>query len=288
MPVRDGGNYPDVKMLLAGQWVMANPQPVHNPCDGEIIGERAQATTAHLEEAVDAAKNGMRLWWDLGPAGREAIMIKAAALLRERVDEIACIITMEEGKTLAEARGEILRAASYIDWDAHEGRRLYGRIVPSTDDYVLAVYRRPVGIVAGFSPWNFPIGSPTRKIGGALAAGCGVILKAAEDTPGAAQQLVKAFVDAGIPGGALSLVFGDPPAISEHLLAHPDVRMITFTGSVAVGKHLAALAGAQMKPVLMELGGHCPVFVSAAADISAKVNDQTIGSAILEILDCSI
>lgn len=262
-------SYPDAKMLIGGKWVMSDPQPVYDPCDGTLIGQRAHATAADLDETVGAAKQGMREWWDLGPVGRESVMAKAADLLRERVEAIARIITLEEGKTLREARGEILRAASYIEWDGHEGRRLYGRIVPSTDDYNLSVYRRPVGLVAGFSPWNFPIGSPTRKIGGALAAGCGVILKAAEDTPGAAQQLVQAFVDAGIPEGALSLVFGDPPAISEHLLAHPDVRMITFTGSVPVGKHLAALAGAHMKPALMELGGHCPVFVSATADIAA-------------------
>ncbi|MBO9603746.1 MAG: NAD-dependent succinate-semialdehyde dehydrogenase [Novosphingobium sp.] len=268
--------YPDVEMLIGGKWVMADSRPVYDPCSGEVIGERAHAGTDHLDEAVDAARVGMRAWWELGPAGREAVMVKAAALLRERVEEIARIITLEEGKTLREARGEILRAASYIEWDAHEGRRLYGRIVPSTDDYQLAVHRRPVGLVAGFSPWNFPIGSPTRKIGGALAAGCGVILKAAEDTPGAARQLVQAFVDAGIPDGALSLVFGDPPAISEHLLAHPEVRMITFTGSVAVGKHLAALAGAEMKPALMELGGHCPVFVSATADVAAAARSTAM------------
>lgn len=267
--VRATVNYPKVEMLVGGKWIMPDPHPVYDPCSGEVIGERAHADAAHLDEAVEAARGGMRAWWDLGPAGRETVMTKAASLLRERVEEIARIITLEEGKTLREARGEILRAASYIDWDGHEGRRLYGRIVPSTDDYHLAVHRRPVGLVAGFSPWNFPIGSPTRKIGGALAAGCGVILKAAEDTPGAARELVRAFVDAGIPDGALSLVFGDPPEISSHLLAHPDVRMITFTGSVAVGKHLAAMAGAQMKPALMELGGHCPVFVSATADIDA-------------------
>lgn len=269
-------DYPDVEMLVGGKWIMADPRPVQDPCSGAVIGERAHATAAHIDEAVDAASSGMREWWDLGPAGRESVMVKAASLLRERVEQIARIITLEEGKTLREARGEILRAASYIEWDAHEGRRLYGRIVPSTDDYQLAVHRRPVGLVAGFSPWNFPIGSPTRKIGGALAAGCGVILKAAEDTPGAARQLVQAFVDAGIPDGALSLVFGDPPAISEQLLAHPDVRMITFTGSVAVGKHLAALAGAQMKPALMELGGHCPVFVSATADIRAAARSTAM------------
>lgn len=272
-------SYPDVKMLVGGRWVMSDPRPVLDPCDGQVIGHRAHATTEHLDEAVDAAAAGMRAWWNLGPAGRESVMARAADLLRERVETIARIITLEEGKTLREARGEILRAASYIEWDGHEGRRLYGRIVPSTDDYNLSVHRRPVGLVAGFSPWNFPIGSPTRKVGGALAAGCGVILKAAEDAPGAAQQLVQAFVDAGIPDGALSLVFGDPPAISGHLLAHPGVRMITFTGSVAVGKHLASLAGAHMKPALMELGGHCPVFVSATADLPSAARSTTLAKA---------
>jgi succinate-semialdehyde dehydrogenase / glutarate-semialdehyde dehydrogenase len=273
-------HYPEVKMLIDGDWRMSDPRPVLNPFDETEIGVHAHATNTDLEEAVAAAKRGMRVWGDLGPVGREAVMTRAANLLRERADEIARTITLEQGKTLREARAEVLRAAANIEWDGHEGRRLYGRIVPSTAAYHNAVYHQPVGIVAGFSPWNFPIASPSRKIGGALAAGCSVILKAAEDTPAGAFELVRAFVDAGIPNGVLNLVYGDPPTVSNYLIAHPDVRMVTFTGSVPVGKHLAALAGEQMKPVLMELGGHSPVFVSATADIDAAADASLAAKAI--------
>ena len=260
-------HYPEAKILIDGDWRMPDPCSVINPFDETEVGAYARATVADLEEAVAAASRGIHAWGNLGPVGREEIMTRAANLLRERADEIARTITLEQGKTLREARAEVLRAAGNIEWDGHEGRRIYGRIVPSADAYHHAVYRQPIGIVAGFSPWNFPIASPSRKIGSALAAGCSVILKAAEDTPAGAFELVRAFVDAGIPRGVLNLVYGDPPTISKYLISHPDVRMVTFTGSVPVGKHLAALAGDHMKPVLMELGGHSPVFISGTADI---------------------
>ena len=273
-------HYPEVKMLIDGDWRMSDPSPVINPFDETEVGVHAHATVTDLDEAVAAAKRGMRAWGDLGPAGREAVMTRAANLLRERAGEIAQTIALEQGKTLREARAEVLRAAAIIEWDGHEGRRIYGRIVPSTAAYHNAVYRQPIGIVAGFSPWNFPIASPSRKIGGALAAGCPVILKASEDTPAGAFELARAFVDAGIPNGVLNLVYGDPPTTSNHLIAHPDVRMVTFTGSVPVGKHLAALSGEQMKPVVMELGGHSPVFISATADIDAAADASLAAKAI--------
>jgi len=272
-------HYPEVKILIDGDWRMSDPRSIINPFDETELGTYAHATAADLEDAVAAAKRGIRAWGNLGPIGREGIMTRAANLLRERADEIARTITLEQGKTLREARAEVLRAAANIEWDGHEGRRIYGRIVPSTEDYHNAVYRQPIGIVAGFSPWNFPIASPSRKIGGALAAGCSVILKAAEDTPAGAFELARAFVDAGIPNGVLNLVYGDPPTISNYLIAHPDVRMVTFTGSVPVGKQLAALAGDHMKAVLMELGGHSPVFISKTADIDKAADAAVMAKA---------
>ena len=261
--------YSPARMLVAGEWRMGNEEPITDPFDGAEIGVRGHASREDLEACIDSAKAGMREWTALGPAGREAIMTKAARILRERAADVARIISMEQGKTVREALGEVVRAADLIEWDGHEGRRLYGRIIPGRPGYHNAVYRQPIGIVAAFSPWNFPIASPARKIGSPLAAGCPVILKAAEDTPGGAHELVRAFVDAGLPAGVINLVYGDPPSISEYLIRHSDVRMITFTGSVPVGKHLTALAGAEMKPVVMELGGHSPVFVSSTADVGA-------------------
>ncbi|MEJ1968414.1 MAG: aldehyde dehydrogenase family protein [Rhizomicrobium sp.] len=140
---------------------------------------------------------------------------------------------------------------------------------PGPNGYHNAIYRQPIGVVAAFTPWNFPIASPSRKVGGALGAGCSIILKASEDVPAGAFELTRAFADAGLPAGVLNLVYGDPAEVSEYLIAQPEVRLVTFTGSVPVGKHLSALAGSHMKPVIMELGGHSPVFVSATADVDA-------------------
>ncbi len=181
--------------------------------------------------------------------------------MRERIEPMALAMTLEQGKPLAQARAEILRGCDILTWDAEEGRRLYGRIIPSEPGMRHSVLRQPIGGVAAFSPWNFPMSSPARKIGGALAAGCAIILKASEETPAAALLMARAFAEAGLPAGVLNLVFGDPAAISSHLIPHPSVRLVTFTGSVPVGKHLSALAGAHMKPAIMELGGHAPVIL---------------------------
>ena len=174
---------------------------------------------------------------------------------------------MEQGKVYAEARGEVIVSADIIDWYAEEGRRSYGRIVPGRGKGTRQlVVQEPVGVVAAFTPWNFPVLTPARKIGGALAAGCSLILKASEETPGACVEMVKCFADAGLPAGVLNLVFGVPAEVSEHLLAKDAVRKISFTGSIPVGKHLAALAAKGMKRTTMELGGHSPVVVFADAD----------------------
>ena len=193
-------------------------------------------------------------------------MRKAADLMRERHDAISKTLVQEQGKVYPEARAEVLTSADIIEWYAEEGRRAYGRIVPGRGKVRQLVIQEPVGIVAAFTPWNFPTLTPARKIGGALAAGCSLILKASEETPGACVEMVRCFADAGLPAGVLNLVFGVPATISEHLIAKDEVRKISFTGSIPVGKHLAMLAAKKMKRATMELGGHSPVVVFADAD----------------------
>jgi succinate-semialdehyde dehydrogenase/glutarate-semialdehyde dehydrogenase len=199
-------------------------------------------------------------------------MRAAAQLLRERADAIARLMTLEQGKPLVEAKGEIVMAADIIEWFADEGRRVYGRIVPPRAmNQQQMVLKEPVGPVAAFTPWNFPINQVVRKMSAALATGCSIIVKAAEETPASPAELVRVFVDAGVPAGVVALVYGDPAEISNYLIPHPVIRKITFTGSTPVGKQLAALAGQHMKRATMELGGHAPVIVAADADIANAV-----------------
>jgi succinate-semialdehyde dehydrogenase/glutarate-semialdehyde dehydrogenase len=195
------------------------------------------------------------------------VLRKAANLVRERADAIARIMTQEQGKVLGESRLEVLTTADIIEWFAEEGRRAYGRIVPArSKGSRLMVVQEPVGVVAAFTPWNFPTLTPARKIGASLAAGCAIIIKPSEETPGSCVELVRCFIDAGLPAGVLNMVFGVPATVSEYLIASDVVRKISFTGSVPVGKHLAGLAAKGMKRATMELGGHSPVVVFADAD----------------------
>jgi succinate-semialdehyde dehydrogenase/glutarate-semialdehyde dehydrogenase len=276
-------DYPELQLYIDGAWKRADGQPVINPSDETEIGTVPHASIADLDAALDAAAKGFTLWRGTAPAKRAAIILEAVRLLRERVDTIARAITLEQGKPLAQARTEILRGCEIIEWDANEGRRLYGRIIPSEPGMRHTVLRLPVGVVAGFSPWNFPMSSPARKVAGALSAGCSIILKASEETPAGAVELVRAFHDAGLPAGVLNLVFGNPAEISGHLIPQPDVRLVTFTGSVPVGKHLASLAAQHMKPSIMELGGHAPVIVcgdvdaARAGEVSAVAKTRNSG-----------
>ncbi|HSH89250.1 MAG TPA: NAD-dependent succinate-semialdehyde dehydrogenase, partial [Ramlibacter sp.] len=212
-------------------------------------------------------------WRDTPAAERNKIMRKAASLMRERAGEIALLLTQEQGKPLVEAKGEAMAAADIIEWFADEGMRVYGRIVPSRGNLAIRqmVLKDPVGPVAAFTPWNFPINQVVRKMAAALAAGCSMIVKAPEETPAAPAQLIRAFADAGIPAGVLGLVYGNPADISNYLIPHPVIRKITFTGSTPVGKQLAAIAGKHMKRVTMELGGHAPVIVCEDADVALAV-----------------
>ncbi|MBB1601535.1 NAD-dependent succinate-semialdehyde dehydrogenase [Variovorax sp. UMC13] len=259
--------YPEIRLLIDNQWRRcADSRPVLNPSDEAEIGRVPVAGPDDIDAALASAARGLAVWRRTAPQQRASVMLQAAALMRERVETIALAITLEQGKPLAQARAEVLRGCDLIAWDAEEGRRLYGRVIPAEPGMRHTVVREPAGVVAAFTPWNFPMSSPARKVGGALAAGCSIILKAAEETPAGAVLLAQAFVDAGLPPGVLNLVFGDPAAISSRLIADPVVRLVTFTGSTAVGKHLAELAGRHMKPVIMELGGHAPVIVCEDAD----------------------
>ena len=268
--------YPNTQLFINGQWQDAadgKSLAVFNPATGKEIGRVAHASKPDLDRALEAAQKGFETWRDMTAAERSKIMRKAAGLMRERAGDIGRLLTQEQGKPLAEAKGEALAAADIIEWFAEEGFRVYGRIVPSRGNLAVRqmVLKDPVGPVAAFTPWNFPINQVVRKVGAALAAGCSMLVKAPEETPAGPAELIRAFQDAGIPNGVLGLVYGNPAEISSYLIAHPIIRKITFTGSTPVGKKLAALAGQHMKRVTMELGGHAPVIVCEDADIALAV-----------------
>ena len=274
--------YPHTQLFIDGQWRDATDGrtlAVFNPSTGAEIGRVAHAGKADLDLALEAAHKGFETWRDTPAAARSKVMRAAAALVRERAPAIAQVLTQEQGKPLAEAKAETLAAADIIEWFAEEGFRVYGRIVPARGNLALRqmVLKDPVGPVAAFTPWNFPINQVVRKVGAALAAGCSMLVKAAEETPAAPAALIRAFADAGLPPGVLGLVYGTPAEISSYLIAHPVIRKITFTGSTPVGKQLAALAGQHMKRVTMELGGHAPVIVAEDADVALAV--KTAGAA---------
>ncbi|MEG3002467.1 MAG: NAD-dependent succinate-semialdehyde dehydrogenase [Comamonas sp.] len=267
--------YPDTQLLIEGQWQDAasgKKIDVRNPATGEVIGRVAHADITDLDRALAAADKGFQVWRKVSAHERGAIMRRAAALLKERADEIAALLTQEQGKPLAEAKVEIIAGAGIIEWFADESLRIYGRIVPSRKPEIQQlVIKEPVGPVAAFTPWNFPVNQIVRKIGAALASGCSFLCKAPEETPASPAALLKCFVDAGIPAGVVGLVYGDPAQISSYLIASPVIRKVTFTGSTAVGKQLAALAGQHMKRSTMELGGHAPVIVAEDADVELAV-----------------
>jgi len=262
--------YANLELYIDGQWLNGDGragEDVINPATEKPLARLPHASTADLDHALEAAKKGFAVWRATSPYERAKIMRKAADLIRERYDAISKTLVREQGKVYPEARAEVRTSADIIEWYAEEGRRAYGRIVPGPGKGLRQiVVQEPVGIVTAFTPWNFPTLTPARKIGGALAAGCSLILKASEETPGACVEMVRCFADAGLPAGVLNLVFGVPANISEHLIAKQDVRKISFTGSIPVGKHLAALAAKGMKRATMELGGHSPVVVFADAD----------------------
>jgi len=262
--------YTDLALYIDGQWLNGKGrkgEDVINPATGKTLGPLPHASKGDLDAALAAAEKGFKVWRDTSAYDRSKIMRKAADLLRERFDHVSKVQTQEQGKVYVESRAEVLTSADIIDWYAEEGRRTYGRIIPGRQKGVRQlVLQEPVGVVAAFTPWNFPTLTPVRKIAGALAAGCSIIIKASEETPGGCVELVKCFADAGLPAGVLNLVFGVPAEVSEHLIPKKSVKKISFTGSIPVGKHLAQLAAKGMKKATMELGGHSPVVVFEDAD----------------------
>ena len=268
--------YPSTRLFINGQWQDAadgKTLAVFNPATGKEIGRVAHAAKVDLDRALSAALKGFETWRDMTAAERSKIMRKAAGFMRERAEAIGRLLTQEQGKPLVEAKGEALVAADIIEWFAEEGFRVYGRIVPPRGHLAIRqmVLKDPVGPVAAFTPWNFPINQVVRKVGAALSAGCSILVKAPEETPAGPAELIRAFADAGLPPGVLGLVYGNPAEISSYLIQHPVIRKITFTGSTAVGKQLAAMAGQHMKRVTMELGGHAPVIVAEDADIALAI-----------------
>jgi succinate-semialdehyde dehydrogenase/glutarate-semialdehyde dehydrogenase len=263
--------YPDVQLFIDGTWTDAasgRELVVINPATGEPAGKVAHAGRADLDRALEAAEKGFNIWRKISAYDRSKVMRKAADLLRSRAGTIASYLTTEQGKPLPEAKGEVLAGADVIDWFAEESRRSYGRVIPARAEGIYQlVIKEPVGPVAAFTPWNFPINQVVRKLSIALAAGCSIIVKAPEETPASPAELIRCFADAGVPAGVINLVYGVPAEISEYLIPHPIIKKMSFTGSTAVGKQLAALAGLHMKRVTMELGGHAPAIVFDDADV---------------------
>jgi len=255
--------YPQIGLHIDGRWIFDREpcMTVRNPSNECRLAEVPTATDEDLQQALAAAARGFVIWRNTAPQERVRIIQKAVALMRGRADEIARLITLDNGKTFVDAQGEVERSASFFDWDTAESLRSYGLIVPGESQMQKFVLRQPIGPVAAFTPWNVPLSSPSRKVSAALASGCSIVLKAAEETPAAACILVRCLEEAGLPPGVLNLVFGNPGHVSSTLIASPVTRLVTLTGSVHIGKQLTQLAAAAMKPVLMELGGHAPVLV---------------------------
>ena len=256
--------YPDLCMIIDGERVTAGRRrtfTVRNPATGETLGELPLADAADLDRALDTAQRGFKIWRDSTPQQRAAVLQGAARLMAERADDLARIATMEEGKPFAEARIEVMMNVGLFNFYAGECFRLYGRTLVRPAGTRSTVTKEPVGPVAAFAPWNFPLGNPGRKLGGPIAAGCSVILKPAEETPASALGVLQALLDAGLPKEVAQAVFGVPDEVSRHLLGSPIIRKLSFTGSTVVGKHLMKLAAEDMKRTTMELGGHGPVLV---------------------------
>ncbi|AOY95499.1 NAD-dependent succinate-semialdehyde dehydrogenase [Cupriavidus sp. USMAA2-4] len=264
-------HYDSLYLFINGEWIAASERstaPVVNPATLQELGRVPLATAADLDHALRTAKRAFDVWRNTVPAERARILKGGADLIRERAARIAELLTLEEGKPLAESRDEVLRAAEYFEWFAEEARRIDGRVVPSNRPGVQQlVKKQAIGPVAAFTPWNFPAITPARKLSAALAAGCSVIIKPGEESPATALALARALDDAGLPKGVLQVVFGVPDEVSKTLIASPVIRKVTFTGSVPIGRLLAARAAEGVKPITLELGGHGPVLVFKDADV---------------------
>ena len=257
--------YSRLNLFIAGEWLGAqgrDVQPVLNPATGMPIGEVPHATAADLDKALDSSFSAFRRWRNESPTQRCAILRRAALLMRERQEMAAALMTQEQGKPLTEARLELAASADILDWTANEGLRAYGRVIPSRQPGTRQMtLKEPLGVVGAFSPWNSPAATPMRKIAASIAAGCTCIIKPAEETPATVLEIARALQDAGLPPGVLNVVFGVPHQISKRIVTAEIVRKISFTGSLAVGKQLLALASEGVKRTTLELGGHAPFLV---------------------------
>ncbi len=269
-------SYPALSLYIDGQFLGAEgrkTQPVLNPATNQAIGTLPHASTEDLQNALNAAQRAFLTWKKTSPMERSKVLRKVAELARERAQDIGRNITLDQGKPLAEAVGEVVFCAEHAEWHAEECRRIYGRVIPARQDGVRqTVLREPIGVCAAFSPWNFPFNQAIRKITAALGAGCTIVIKGPEDAPSAVVAIAQLFHDAGLPPGCLNVVWGVPHEVSDFLIKSPIVRKISFTGSVPVGKLLGGLAGSLMKRCTMELGGHAPVIVCDDADIDAAAD----------------
>ncbi|WP_417249512.1 NAD-dependent succinate-semialdehyde dehydrogenase [Celeribacter sp.] len=265
-----------IELLIDGQWRQGSEgktESLLDPATEEVLAQVPHASAADLDEALAAAAKGFKVWKKKTAIERYSILAKAADLIDARKDEIAKVLTLENGKPLAEAAGEIAFSAEALRFYAEEGKRAYGRIVPSrTPGVRQMVMKEPIGPVAAFTAWNFPASNVIRKLGGALAAGCSIIIKPAEETPGTAIAFGRCLQEAGLPDGVLNVVFGDPATVSSHLIASPIPKAVTLTGSTAVGKLLQKQAADTLKRCLMELGGHAPVIVHEDADLEKTLD----------------
>jgi succinate-semialdehyde dehydrogenase/glutarate-semialdehyde dehydrogenase len=268
--------YPQITLYIDGQFIHGGgrlEQDVLNPATNLPIGKMPHATDADLEWALSSAQRAFESWRNSSPMLRSQILRKVGELARERAQDIGRNITLDQGKPLAEAVGEVTVCSEHADWHAEECRRIYGRVIPARSSQVQQmVLREPIGVCVAFSPWNFPFNQAIRKVSAAIGAGCSVIVKGSSDTPSAVVAIAQLFHDAGLPPGVLNVVWGDSGKISDHLIKSPIVRKISFTGSTPVGQQLAALAGSLMKRCTMELGGHAPVIVCDDADIETAVD----------------
>jgi succinate-semialdehyde dehydrogenase/glutarate-semialdehyde dehydrogenase len=274
-------DHSNLHLLIGGEKVSGGGRDtieVIDPATAEVLGALPTATTDDLDTALANADKGFHVWRKESADKRAAVLTKAGQLLRERAKDIGTLLTKEQGKPVREAIGEVIYCAMLFEFYAGECKRTYGRqLVRPTGQSARVIYV-PVGPVAGFAAWNFPAINVARKIGGAIAAGCSVIVKPSEETPAAGLALVQALLDAGVPGDVCQVVFGVPDEVSRHLLASPIIRKVTFTGSTAVGKHLTKLAADDMKVTTMELGGHAPIMVFKDSDVDT-VLDTMVGAA---------
>lgn len=263
--------YPTLSLFINGEFIEGQgrkTEPVLNPATLEELGKLPHATQDDLDLALKSAQTAFESWRHSSPIERSDILRKVAQLCRDNAQEIGRNITLDQGKPLAESVAEVINCSEHADWHAEECRRIYGRIIPPRNPAVRQmVVREPIGVCAAFTPWNFPFNQAIRKITAAIGAGCTIIIKGPEDSPSAVMAIAKMFHEAGLPKGVLNVVWGVPAEVSDYLIRSPIVRKVSFTGSVPVGKQLAALAGAHMKPVTMELGGHSPVLVFPDIDI---------------------